>query len=415
MPQRIEVVAEAGEIEYEPPGEVGKISRVGARFSITLCVAGWYRLTLSADNKQLPLPQGCFPLLVNPQRSDATMSVIEDPLAAGELVPAGDLFSMLAVVRDKLGNVCARGGHEVRAHLRSPAILADPFCTVQAIPYASGYLPSRGMVLCDRRDGSYEFNCTPSCLGSHELTLTLYNGPDTAVLGGRSVQFNVVPGFPSPPHCIVKGHGSRVAWANVPAEFVLEARDAAGHLVRDRALPLRIVIIPSSRPQQIDVQGSGDGRYTVRYKLPISGLYKIDVLVGQNGSTLPQHRRHVPGSPFEVAVHSGDKHDSGFSVSTADSQADGPPRRSSSVRERPRSASPSPRGQRISETFTPPLAGAFVPTARMQAVSPAPAPRRASPARTGAAEPHVDVLVADHRDHVRQPLHPFNQSFATAP
>ena len=43
----------------------------------------------------------------------------------------------------------------------------------------------------------------------------------------------------------------------------------------------------------------------MRYQVPVSGRYRLSVMVGANGSIKPGDRRHLRGSPFEVAVHTG--------------------------------------------------------------------------------------------------------------
>jgi hypothetical protein len=285
--------------------------QAGAKFAFTLVVAGWYRVTAYVSNMQLPLPSGCFPLLVHPRQADPALSRIEDPVEPDESLAAGDRFSLLATLRDEYGNVCTTGGHELRATVRAPK---EPIDVAHAVPYAGGYIPSREMVLWDRRDGSYEVMFTPMVLGRHSLAITMADGAGVSLLGGKSMDFDVVPGLPSPEHCIVKGKGARAAWAGVISEFVIEARDAAGNLVSEHDLPLRIVITPNHELQQLTINSCGDGRHCVRYQLPISGIHRIAVLVGAHGSMQPEDRCHVHGSPFEVAVHSGERRGAGIAL-----------------------------------------------------------------------------------------------------
>ena len=104
----------------------------------------------------------------------------------------------------------------------------------------------RGMALWDRRDGCYEVLFTAQSVGRHTLGIAMAVGREVVLLGGKGMDFQVVPGLPSPEHCVVKGQGKCTAWAGAPAEFVVEARDAAGNLVVDRALQMRVILDPGS-------------------------------------------------------------------------------------------------------------------------------------------------------------------------
>lgn len=295
-PQKIELSEEAKNL--------GGDLHVGATFKFSLSVAGWYRVTCSVANTQLPLPHGCYPLLVAPcSKPDPAKCRIEDAPEPDEVLPAGTRMSVSAVVRDRLGNVCALGGHELRATVRVPNVALQ---AAHSVPYARGYLPTRGLVVCDRRDGTYETIFTPQAVGQTTLIFAMANGPDVVQLGGKPMQFEVEPGLPSPPHCVAKGHGIRTGYACQPNEFEIEARDAAGNLTTER-LELRVVMTPASSQQQLSVQAVGDGRHLVRYIVPVSGIYKLAVLVGDHGSVRPADRRHISQSPFTVPIHSGTK------------------------------------------------------------------------------------------------------------
>ena len=333
---------------------------VGATFSFSLKVAGWYRVTCSVANKQLPLPHGCYPLLVTPSnKPDPQMCRLEDPPESSVPLPAGHRLGVLAVVRDRLGNVCANGGHELKATFRSPP---EPIQAATATPFAVGYLPTRGLALWDKRDGTYEVIFTPQSVGQATLTVAMADGGQVAQIGGGPLEFGVEPGMPSPPHCVATGQGMRSAKAGIPAEFYVEARDAAGNLAPDRPLELRITITPSSTQQQLSVQACGDGRHLVRYVVPISGIYKLAVLVGENGSVRPIDRRHIHHSPFTVPVHSGGGGGGGAGTPRGRAVSPGSPRGptgragelsardSSPGNLRVRSASPSPRGNRGDES-----------------------------------------------------------------
>lgn len=336
VPKCLELEAEASEL-YPTVGanaRAANAAAVGARFSFSLRVAGWYRVTAWVANTRLPLPSGCYPLLVHPLDPDPGMCRVEDPPDLTAPLPAGERFGVLAVLRDTFGNVCSSGGFELRATIRAPD---EPVQAAHAVPFACGFLPARGMVMWDRRDGTYEAVFTPRALGRHTLTLAMAHGTHAAIIG-RPMEYEIIPGLPSPEHCVVKGDGTRWARAEVPAQFVVEARDKAGNLVAEHGLVLRVVLTPGSQLQQLQVQACGDGRYIVRYQVPHSGLYRLSVLVGTDGSVRPKDRRHVRGSPFQVPVHSGDK---GTSVEETRRQT--PP--SSPRYMRARSLSPaSPRG-----------------------------------------------------------------------
>ena len=97
-------------------------------------------------------------------------------------------------MRDTFGNVCTSGGFELRSTVRAPG---EPIHEARAEAYDSGSLPSRSLVLCDRRDGSYEARFTPRAVGRHTLTLAMANGRHAALVG-QAMQFDVVPGPPDP-------------------------------------------------------------------------------------------------------------------------------------------------------------------------------------------------------------------------
>ena len=297
MPNRLELDAKATQLQAEAYEElVGSAPCVGAHFSFKLRVAGWYRVTVWVANKMLPLPHGCYPLLVRPLRPDPRMCRIEDPPDLSAPLPAGEPFGVLAVMRDTFGNVCTSGGFELRGTVRAPG---EPIHEARAEAYDSGSLPSRSLVLCDRRDGSYEARFTPRAVGRHTLTLAMANGRHAALVG-QAMQFDVVPGPPDPELCLAKGDGTRSATAGVPAQFVVEARDKVGNLIAEHGLELRVGLSPASRLNQLQVQACGDGRHVVRYQVPFSGIYQLSVLLGAGGAV-----RHVRGSPFEVPVHGG--------------------------------------------------------------------------------------------------------------
>ena len=297
LPNRLELDAKATQLQAEAYEEaVGSAPCVGAQFSFKLRVAGWYRVTVWVANKMLPLPHGCYPLLVRPLRPDPRMCRIEDPPDLSAPLPAGEPFGVLAVMRDTFGNVCTSGGFELRGTVRAPG---EPVHEARAEAYVSGFLPSRSLVLCDRRDGSYEARFTPRTVGRHTLTLAMANGRHAALVG-QAMQFDVVPGLPSSELCLAKGDGTRSATAGVPAQFVVEARDKVGNLIAEHGLELRVGLSPPSRLHQLQVQACGDGRHVVRYQVPVSGTYQLTVLLGAGGVV-----RHVRGSPFEVPVHSG--------------------------------------------------------------------------------------------------------------
>ena len=310
LPKTLDLEAKASELypTFAANAQAANSAAVGARFSFSLRVAGWYRVTAWVANTRLPLPSGCFPLLVHPLEPDPAMCHIEDPPDLTAPMPAGERFGVLTTLRDVFGNVCTSGGIELRATVRARD---EPQQNAQATPYAPGFLPSRGLMVWDRRDGTYETVQTPTCIGRNTLTLSMSHGPHSAIIG-RPMEYNVVPGLPCPEHCVAKGDGIRWARAEVPAQFVVEARDKANNLVLEHGLVLRVVLTPGSQLQQLQVQACGDGRYIVRYQVPLSGLYRLSVLVGANGSVQPGDRRHVRGSPFQIPVRSNGEKSADF-------------------------------------------------------------------------------------------------------
>ena len=369
-PQKIELC--------EMAKDLGGDLHVGAAFSFRLKVAGWYRIVCTVANTQLPLPHGCFPLLVTPNaKPDPVMCRVEDAPEIDEILPAGTRMGVLAVVRDRLGNVCAHGGHELRATVRAPNTALQ---AAHSVPYARGFLPNRGLIVWDRRDGTYEAIYTPQALGATTLSFSMASGSEIIQLGGRPLQFEVEAGLPSPAFCVAKGNGIRNGHAGRPTEFVVEARDAAGNLT-DKRLELRIVLTPASSQQQLSVQAQGDGRHVVRYLVPVSGIYKLSIFVGENGSVRPVDRRHINQSPFTVPVHSGER----AGASTARSMPQSPT--NDSARGRP-SEPLSARGVMGERELSP---GSGIGRARSASPAPMPAMPRghrgdASP-RGGAASP----------------------------
>ena len=275
------------------------IPRLGARFSFSLRTAGWYRVTVTVNDAPVGLPHGSYPILVHPLKPDLGNSLfdkssLEKPLLGGRRVVT------VATLRDRYGNVCATGGHELRATVRSPS---EPLHTARSVAFAPKHVPQHGLVVHDRRDGSYEVSFTPASLGMHSLALAMVDGADAAIIGGAPVPFDVVPGLTSPVHCVASGDGIRSAWAGALTSFIVEARDAASNLATERPLSLRLIFLPASNLQYYNFKPAGDGRYKVSYLLPVSGSYTMSVLVGQNGSVRPADQRHVRGSPFSLSVH----------------------------------------------------------------------------------------------------------------
>jgi hypothetical protein len=144
---------------------------------------------------------------------------------------------------------------------------------------------------------------TPIDVGPQTLALSMANGAEQMLIGGKSFEYNVISGVPDPDHSIAYGNGIRDAWSGVPTEFVVEARDAAGNLNSSHPLNIRVQFSPGSSQQQVTVEHQGDGRYRVAYTLPVSGTYKVSVLAHAQGSTRPNDRCHIRGSPFQLCVH----------------------------------------------------------------------------------------------------------------
>lgn len=306
-PRRIALAAKAGLLFDSQSQDGHDGSSVGASFAFSLRVAGWYNVSVWVADKRLLLPQGCYPLLVHPVQPEGSLSRVDSLPDMHQPLRAGTRVAVTATIRDRYGNVCAAGGHALRATLRAPSAT---LYSATALAYAPGCVPEQGLALCDRRDGTYEVRFTPHAIGSLDLTLSLCSGKQSVALGGGPAEFQVVPGHPSPEHCIARGEGTRGAREGVPAQFVVEARDAACNLVPGHDLSLRVLLNPSGNQQLLGVQADGAGRYTVSYTAQTSGLYRLSVLVAPFGAARPHDRRHVRGSPFSVPVHSSGSRDS---------------------------------------------------------------------------------------------------------
>ena len=191
------------------------------------------------------------------------------------------------------------------------------------------------------------------------MTIAMVDGADLPVIGGSSIEYDVVPGLPSPEHCLAHGDGTRGAWSCCATTFELEARDAAGNLIIDHPLilgqNLKIAFSPGSNQQKVEVEAYGDGRYKVLYNVPVSGMYSLSVMVGERGSARACDRRHVRGSPFNVPIHSSATEKAAKALERSPqrghspTQALGSPRRSESPRRSARGSS-SPRSGRPSSS-----------------------------------------------------------------
>lgn len=307
-PQRIELHSTASEMPVEgaelceTQEEIDAlVPRLGATFSFSLKVAGWYRVTAWVADEQVGPPHGTFPLLVHPRTPDPEKSRYTHMLNLSRPLPAGERFLVVATLRDLYGNVCAAGGHEVRATVRSPG---EPVHSARAVPLAPGQLPNRGLVVFDRRDGAYEVHFTPMAVTKQTLEISMTDGADIVLIGGDPIAYQVTHGIPDPAHCQARGDGTRSAYALTNGSFFVDARDAAGNLSAEHAFRLTVTVTPAVHQQRIDIEDCGDGRHKVVYMIPVSGKYSLNVMVGKDGSVRPIDRRHVRGSPFNIFVHS---------------------------------------------------------------------------------------------------------------
>ena len=276
------------------------VPRLGATFSFSLRVAGWYRVTAWVKGEPVGLPHGTYPLLVHPLSPDPENSTYAHMLDLSKPLPAGERIIIVATLRDKFGNVCTNGSHEVRASVRTPGECVH---SARAVPFHPKDVPTRGLVVYDRRDGSYEVHFTPMATEKQTLEISMTDGANLVLIGGAPIQYDVAHGIPSPSHCVARGDGTRGGYSMAPASFFVDARDEAGNITAKHHLPLTVTVSPAVHEQKIDIENCGNGRHKVTYMLPMSGKYFLSVMVGLGGSLKPVDRRHVRGSPFHIFIH----------------------------------------------------------------------------------------------------------------
>ena len=279
--------------------------RLGAQFTFTLRVAGWYQVVVQLLYGETTRSSVCcYPIMVRPQKPDPPMCRFIKMPDFDDQLPAGSRFHMLMLLRDSLGNACASGGHAVHCTVHSPG---EPAHMARSIPFEPGHVPQRGLIVWDRRNGTYEVGFTPGPVGHHVLSLSVVEGKTMVLIGTKPFKYDVKPGIPDPDNCLARGEGTRLATSGVPSYLIVEARDSAGNLVSEHPLAVRVFVSPAGNHQRtVDVRSMKNGRYKVTYTVPASGIYMLSVLVGLDGKgRLTQ--RHARGSPFHLTVQAGTK------------------------------------------------------------------------------------------------------------
>ena len=106
-----------------------------------------------------------------------------------------------------------------------------------------------------------------------------------------------------PSKSIALGRGVAHAVARSPAEFEVEARNAAERPSKQGGDQIKVKFSAPANTTVANIEELPEGRYKVEYTAPIAGTYQLTVTM--NGE-------HIVGSPFTVVVQTA--------------AADGPPR-----------------------------------------------------------------------------------------
>ena len=108
---------------------------------------------------------------------------------------------------------------------------------------------------------------------------------------------DIVPRDPTPPgSCKLSGDGLHTAVAGQSVTFTIETMDPASGQRQHNKTDKFVVLLSGAGSVRPRIFDEGDGRYTVEYRCPSSGKYRLSVM---------SQSRHLPGSPHALTVKSG--------------------------------------------------------------------------------------------------------------
>jgi len=179
--------------------------------------------------------------------------------------------------KDAKGNLCNRGGDEVRVKVQGP----------------TGSQDIEPKIL-DNGDGTYTVAYQVTNPGQHNVDVTVNGKPISNGSFRVNADFNTkADDTADPKWSSLRGAGLELGSTAEPSEFSIQARNKYGNPIKHGGHPFTTEVTPPSGSVAAKVKDNGNGTYLVSYQATVPGAHKVNVKL----SGAP-----VAESPYNVKI-----------------------------------------------------------------------------------------------------------------